>query len=236
MGLFKDKSLVKFLSILSLTIFCLSFFPLSTYAKIIPKDPKNSRLIYIKKGDTLWDLAGKYYKNPFKWRRFKKFNYISNPHLIYPGEKLAIDYKTGKCLIKDFKKELKALKEEKKKKEAEIASLKKKIEALKEENEKQKMQLTAKDEEIAKLNAKINELKVQMEELESEVAELEEAEKMLKAAIKELEAKLAEYEKTIAAQKQEIKKLTEEKTGALNFGHFMTFLLISSIIAIKAIK
>lgn len=36
--------------------------------------------------DTLWDISEHYLKDPFKWPKVWKFNpYISNPHLIYPG-------------------------------------------------------------------------------------------------------------------------------------------------------
>ena len=43
------------------------------YHKIVPKD-------------TLWDITEHYQKDPFKWPNVWKLNpYISNPHLIYPG-------------------------------------------------------------------------------------------------------------------------------------------------------
>ncbi len=37
-------------------------------------------------GDTLWDLCGKYLKNPWYWPRVWSYNpEITNPHWIYPG-------------------------------------------------------------------------------------------------------------------------------------------------------
>ncbi len=40
----------------------------------------------IKKGDTLWDLSEKYFKDPFLWPKLWQSNqYITNPHWIYPG-------------------------------------------------------------------------------------------------------------------------------------------------------
>jgi hypothetical protein len=45
----------------------------------------------IKQGDTLWDIANSFFKDPFLWPLLWKANpYISNPDLIYPGNKLTI--------------------------------------------------------------------------------------------------------------------------------------------------
>lgn len=44
------------------------------------------------KGDTLWDLSGQYYKNPFMWGRIYNANYasVADPDLINPNEELLI--------------------------------------------------------------------------------------------------------------------------------------------------
>ncbi|NIQ39126.1 MAG: LysM peptidoglycan-binding domain-containing protein [Proteobacteria bacterium] len=45
----------------------------------------------IKKGDTLWDLSGRYLNDPFQWPQLWQRNqYITNPHLIYPGNSLRL--------------------------------------------------------------------------------------------------------------------------------------------------
>jgi LysM repeat protein len=46
----------------------------------------------VKKGDTLWDLAKAYLKDPFKWPEVFKRNtdIVENPHWIYPGETIRI--------------------------------------------------------------------------------------------------------------------------------------------------
>ncbi|MGA1861926.1 LysM peptidoglycan-binding domain-containing protein [Deferribacter thermophilus] len=45
----------------------------------------------VKKGDTLWDISGKYYGNYFLWPILWKYNTdINNPDLIFPKQKLII--------------------------------------------------------------------------------------------------------------------------------------------------
>jgi hypothetical protein len=44
------------------------------------------------RGDTLWDLAQEYYRNPFEWRRIWEANRekVADPNLIYPHQVLTI--------------------------------------------------------------------------------------------------------------------------------------------------
>lgn len=54
--------------------------------------PKVSRTYTVKKGDSLWAIAKKYYGDGSKWPRIFDANRskIKNPNLIYPGQKLSI--------------------------------------------------------------------------------------------------------------------------------------------------
>jgi len=46
----------------------------------------------VKKGDTLWDIANHFFKNPYQWLNIWEHNlYITNPDLIYPGNKIWFD-------------------------------------------------------------------------------------------------------------------------------------------------
>src|SRR5699024_5469855 len=46
----------------------------------------------VKPGDTLWDIAGYYLKNPWLWPEIWHVNpQVRNPHLIYPGDILYLE-------------------------------------------------------------------------------------------------------------------------------------------------
>jgi len=51
----------------------------------------------ITSGDTLWDLAGHYYGDNFKWPIIARANnnIIKDPHWIYPGQRIKIPYVKG---------------------------------------------------------------------------------------------------------------------------------------------
>jgi hypothetical protein len=53
--------------------------------------PDGASYYLIKRGDTLWDLAGRFLNNPFLWPQIWDQNrYITDAHWIYPGDPLII--------------------------------------------------------------------------------------------------------------------------------------------------
>jgi hypothetical protein len=68
----------------ALLVLCL-LFPLAAIAQ------SPEQIYTIKKGDTLWGVSEKFIKDPYYWPNLWANNpFITNPHFIYPGQKVAI--------------------------------------------------------------------------------------------------------------------------------------------------
>ena len=60
-----------------------------------PAEVKPQRQHTIVAGDTLWDLAQKFYGNPFKWTTIAQANKNPDPYKLQIGRKLIIPFKSG---------------------------------------------------------------------------------------------------------------------------------------------
>ncbi len=64
---------------------CLLLFPLCAFAQ------GKVQTYVIKKGDTLWGISQRFLTDPYYWPNLWANNpFVTNPHLIYPGQKIAI--------------------------------------------------------------------------------------------------------------------------------------------------
>lgn len=59
--------------------------------ELAPNAPERYTIV---RGDTLWDISGKYLKSPWRWPELWRMNKedIKNPHLIYPGQVLVLTF------------------------------------------------------------------------------------------------------------------------------------------------
>ncbi|MDR1635817.1 MAG: LysM peptidoglycan-binding domain-containing protein [Treponema sp.] len=52
--------------------------------------PRNGAAYKIRWGDTLWDIAEAFYRNPWLYPRIARYNNIRNPDLIISGTTIRI--------------------------------------------------------------------------------------------------------------------------------------------------
>ncbi|MDD1631066.1 MAG: LysM peptidoglycan-binding domain-containing protein [Methylococcaceae bacterium] len=63
------------------------FISINTWAEEIQLNPAHPDQYTVVKGDTLWDISGKFLNHPWQWPELWSNNsQINNPHLIYPGD------------------------------------------------------------------------------------------------------------------------------------------------------
>lgn len=85
----------KLIIILSLVV-----SPGYAHADEVQVNPNNPGTYVVVKGDTLWDIAGRFLSYPWQWPDIWEANrQIENPHLIYPGDVIALTYQDGRPIL-----------------------------------------------------------------------------------------------------------------------------------------
>ena len=73
------------------------FISISSWADEIQLNPAHPDQYTVVKGDTLWDIAGKFLNHPWQWPELWSNNsQIKNPQLIYPGDTIYFSIVNGK--------------------------------------------------------------------------------------------------------------------------------------------
>ena len=75
------------------TVLVVAMLTVATYAAAVEMRGDHPDTYVVKRGDTLWDIAGRFLKRPWLWPEIWQANpQIANPHLIYPGDVISLAY------------------------------------------------------------------------------------------------------------------------------------------------
>ena len=73
-----------------------AMIPEQEASETITYEPEYPQTYIVQKGDTLWDISSVFLRDPWHWPEiWFKNPQVENPHLIYPGDELAIIYIGG---------------------------------------------------------------------------------------------------------------------------------------------
>lgn len=67
----------------------------------IVMNPNQPGRYVVRQGDTLWDIASKFLRDPWRWPDVWDFeNKVDNPQYVYPGDVIVMDRSSGKPMLK----------------------------------------------------------------------------------------------------------------------------------------
>jgi len=75
------------------TVVAAAMLTVAAYATAVEVNGGHPDTYVVRKGDTLWDIAGRFLQKPWLWPEIWQANpQVANPHLIYPGDVLTLAY------------------------------------------------------------------------------------------------------------------------------------------------
>jgi hypothetical protein len=80
-----------------LAVCAAALLTLGTAALAVELRSDHPETYVVQRGDTLWDIAARFLKQPWLWPEIWQANpQIANPHLIYPGDRISLAYLGGR--------------------------------------------------------------------------------------------------------------------------------------------
>ncbi|MBI4753228.1 LysM peptidoglycan-binding domain-containing protein [Candidatus Desantisbacteria bacterium] len=233
--------------------FCIIFFIIMygiCEAKIVTKElieGRDYKIITIEKGDTLWKLAKKHYNNSHMWVNFRSYNDFTDPHWIYPGEKLVVSFVEVERVIKFLKEQRDGVKSQKTEEEERLKQLLLQQEELEKKlrSENQQKYIQQKDKES--LQADIDGLKAANKLLASEHNQkimklseqfhgMKQEEELLRLSIAELERKLDTGKDSLQGNGVSgLSEKPEPENESHLLKHFLAFGIVCGIILMNSL-
>ncbi len=91
-----NKGVLKMTRTLCGLVLLLSAFAVAGASDAPALNPSHPDRYTVVKGDTLWDISARFLRDPWRWPDIWKANpQVANPHLIYPGDALALTFNNG---------------------------------------------------------------------------------------------------------------------------------------------
>lgn len=88
---------VRYASVMVLLVACATSV---VWAQELTLRPGHPEQYTVQRGDTLWDISGRFLNEPWRWTEIWQDNpQVRNPDLIYPGDELVLQFREGRPVL-----------------------------------------------------------------------------------------------------------------------------------------